>query len=82
MTVLSISLPELQDIADFVNIMSQFPHEAKLTVGSYSVDAKSLMGIFTLDREVPMLLETETNDPAEIAALEKALGKFLNKPVH
>lgn len=82
MTVLSISLPELHDIADFVSIMAQFPHEAKLTVGSYSVDAKSIMGIFTLDREAPMQLEAETNDPAEIEALQKALGKFLNKPVH
>ena len=81
MAALTVSLPELTDIAEFVNIMAQFPYEANLTVGNYSVDAKSIMGIFTLDREQPMLLETETEDSAAVDALTKALGKFLAKPV-
>jgi len=82
MAVLTVSLPELTDIAEFVNIMAQFPYEANLTVGSYSVDAKSIMGIFTLDREQPMLLETDAKDPAVVQALEQALCKFTAKPVH
>ena len=81
MAVLTVSLPELTDIAEFVNIMAQFPYEANLTVGNYSVDAKSIMGIFTLDREQPMLLETETDDANAVSALADALGKFLAKPV-
>ena len=82
MAVLTVSLPELTDIAEFVNIMGKFPYEAQLTVGSYSVDAKSIMGIFTLDREQPMLLETETNDSTAVSALAKALNKFTAMPVN
>lgn len=81
MAVLTVSLPELTDIAEFVNIMAQFPYEANLTVGSYSVDAKSIMGIFTLDREQPMLLETDAGDADAVEALAKALDKFSAKPV-
>ncbi|MBR5372594.1 MAG: HPr family phosphocarrier protein [Oscillospiraceae bacterium] len=82
MAVLTVSLPELTDIAEFVNIMARFPYEAHLTVGNYSVDAKSIMGIFTLDREQPMLLETETEDADAVEALAHSLGKFLVNPVH
>ncbi|MBR3267763.1 MAG: HPr family phosphocarrier protein [Oscillospiraceae bacterium] len=82
MAVMSVFLPEIADVAEFVNIMSQFPYEAQLHVGSYSVDAKSIMGIFTLDREQPLQLELRTNNEAALNQLSAGLGRFLYKPVH
>lgn len=82
MTVLTVFLPEIADVAEFVNIMSQFRFEAQLHVGNYSVDAKSIMGIFTLDREQPLRLEADTTDADEADRLNAALSKFLSKPVH
>jgi phosphotransferase system HPr-like phosphotransfer protein len=78
----TVYLPEIADVAEFVNIMSQFRFEALLQVGSYSVDAKSIMGIFTLDREQPLQLEAGTDDEAQIAKLTQAIGRFLFHPVH
>ena len=82
MSVMTVYLPEIADVAEFVNIMGQFPFEAKLHIGNYSVDAKSIMGIFTLDREQMLSLEAETSDAAELQRLQTAIGRFLAKPVH
>ena len=82
MFVTTIFLPEIADVAEFVNVMSRFPFEIQLHTGNYSVDAKSLMGIFTLDREQPIRLEAQVSDSAQIAKLETAIGRFLCHPVH
>ena len=82
MAVMWIYLPEIADVAEFVNIMSQFRYEAQLHVGNYSVDAKSIMGIFTLDREQPLQLELQTNNEEALSQLSERLGRFLCKPVH
>ena len=66
MYVTTVYLPEIADVAEFVNVMSQFRFEAQLHVGNYSVDAKSIMGLFTLDREQPLQLEAETQNESEI----------------
>jgi phosphotransferase system HPr-like phosphotransfer protein len=78
----TVYLPEIADVAEFVNIMSQFRFEALLQVGSYSVDAKSIMGIFTLDREQPLTLEAFVTEASEQEKLNQALGRFLYHPVH
>lgn len=77
MTAMTLSIPEIADVAAFVNIISRFPYEAKLHAGSYAVDAKSIMGIFTLDREQPVQLEVETTDAAELDRLHTALTPYL-----
>ena len=82
MYVTTVHLPEIADVAEFVNIMSRFRLEAQLHVGSYAVDAKSIMGIFTLDREQPIQLEAFVTDEAEQQKLNMALGRFLYHPVH
>ena len=82
MSEMTVYLPEIADVADFVNIMTGFPFEAQLHVGSYAVDAKSIMGIFTLDREHPVQLEAETTDETQLARLHTALAKYLTAPVH
>lgn len=78
----TVFLPEIADVAEFVNIMSQFRFEAQLHVGNYAVDAKSIMGIFTLDREQPIMLEAECSDEKQIEKLNEAIGRFLYHPVH
>ena len=82
MAVMSIFLPEISDVAEFVNIMARFPYEAQLHVGSYSVDAKSIMGIFTLDREQPLQLELQTTNEEAFSKLSSGLSRFLANPVH
>ncbi len=81
MSAMTIFLPEISDVSEFVNIMGHFPFEAKLKVGSYAVDAKSIMGIFTLDREQPVELVANTVDEQQEQSLTQAIGRFLFKPV-
>ena len=78
MSTMAVFLPAISDVTEFVNIMGRFPFEAQLTVGSYAVDAKSLMGIFTLDRERPIQLGAETTESDELSHLTEAIGRFLH----
>lgn len=82
MSTMAVFLPAISDVTEFVNIMGRFPFEAQLTVGNYAVDAKSLMGIFTLDREHPIQLVAETADSDELSRLTDAISRFLHHPVH
>ncbi len=82
MSTMTVYLPEISDVSEFVNIMGHFPFEAHLTVGSYAVDAKSIMGIFTLDREQPIQLVAKTEDESDLQQLARAIDRFLYKPVH
>lgn len=49
MKSLEITLLSINDVKDFVNIVSKYKYEIDLISGRYVVDAKSIMGIFSLD---------------------------------
>lgn len=50
-------LSSINDVKDFVNIVSKYDFDVDLTSGRYTVDAKSIMGIFSLDLSKPILVE-------------------------
>lgn len=49
MKTFNIMLKSINDVKDFVNISNRFDFDIDLTSGRYVVDAKSIMGIFSLD---------------------------------
>ncbi len=49
MKKINIKLSTIDDVKNFVNAVTLFNGEADLTSGRYVVDAKSIMGIFSLD---------------------------------
>ena len=49
MKTFMIKLNTLEDVRRFVNIVTAFEGEIDLKSGRYTVDAKSIMGIFSLD---------------------------------
>ena len=49
MKVFNIRLSTIEEVRNFVNIVSKYDYEIDLKSGRYVVDAKSLMGIFSLD---------------------------------
>ena len=53
MSRLNIMLKSVQDVKDFVRIVNDFPFDIDLSSGRYIVDAKSIMGIFSLDMTKP-----------------------------
>ena len=53
----TIQLKSINDVKDFVRLVNDFPYEVDLTSGRYIVDAKSIMGIFSLDLTKPIDVE-------------------------
>lgn len=61
----NILLNSINDVKEFVNIVSKYDFDINLTSGRYVVDAKSIMGIFSLNLSKPIKIEAECDDPGE-----------------
>ena len=70
MKTLKISLNSIDKVKAFVNEISKFDCDLDLVSGRYVIDAKSIMGIFSLDLSKPINL----NIHAEGAALDAILA--------
>ena len=67
MKTVQISLNSIGKVKSFVNTISQFDYDFDLISGRYVIDAKSIMGIFSLDLSKPIDLAIHTeNDISEI----------------
>ena len=60
MTCLRISLNSIGKVKSFVNAITQFDFDFDLISGRYVIDAKSIMGIFSLDLSKPIELAIHT----------------------
>lgn len=66
MKTLHIMLSSINDVKNFVNIVNKYDCEIDLTSGRYVVDAKSIMGIFSLDLTKPIKMEIHTENADSI----------------
>ena len=73
MKSIKISLEMAQRVKEFVNITQDYPYEILLKSGSFIVDAKSILGIFSLDLGQPVIVEAYSDD---CDALMEKLKKF------
>jgi len=62
MKAFNIILKSINDVKDFVNIVNKYEFDVDLTSGRYVVDAKSIMGIFSLDLSKPIKVEVHSED--------------------
>ena len=69
MTTKTISLNTIVDVKEFVNTVARYDFEVDLVSGRYVIDAKSIMGIFSLDLSKPIDLNIHAeNDVDSILA--------------
>ena len=54
MKTVQISLNSIDKVKSFVNDITKFDHDFDLVSGRYVIDAKSIMGIFSLDLSKPI----------------------------
>ena len=54
MKTVKISLNSIDKVKSFVNTISQYSFDFDLISGRYVIDAKSIMGIFSLDLSKPI----------------------------
>ena len=67
MKTVKISLNSIDKVKTFVNVINRFDAEFDLVSGRYVIDAKSIMGIFSLDISKPIDLNIHnTNNLDEI----------------
>lgn len=57
-----IRLSLVENVNKFVNIVARYPFEMDLRAGRHVVDAKSILGIFSLDLSKPIALEIYSDD--------------------
>ena len=75
-----IKLSFAEEVKTFVNAVNRYPYEMDLRAGRHVVDAKSILGIFSLDLSKPISLEIddESNHHAdEIQNLLNDIKPFL-----
>lgn len=77
MTNVQVRLSSIQDVRDFVDTVTKYNIDVDLSSGRYVVDAKSIMGIFSLDLLNPINLTAHTQDAAEEKALLEDLKPYI-----
>ena len=61
MKTVSISLDSIEKVKSFVNTISKYNFDFDLVSGRYVIDAKSIMGIFSLDLTKPIDLNIHSD---------------------
>ena len=77
MTTVKISLNSIDKVKSFVNELTKFDYDFDLVSGRYVIDAKSIMGIFSLDFSKTMDLNIHVED--DIDTVLKALDPYIIK---
>ncbi|MDE5616910.1 MAG: HPr family phosphocarrier protein [Clostridia bacterium] len=76
MKSITLLLNTTESVKSFVNIISQFDFDMDLRCGRYVVDAKSILGIFSLDLNRPVVLEVHSEDCDELI---KSISKYIHQ---
>lgn len=81
MKSVQISINTVDKVKAFVNDIKQFEYDFDLVSGRFVVDAKSIMGIFSLDLRKPICLNinTEDNTDAVLDVLSAYLIQNISK---
>ncbi len=62
----TIMLNDFESVKKFVDIANQKSYDIELLSGKYIVNAKSIMGVFSLDLTKPIVMVAHTESPAEL----------------
>ncbi len=76
MKIVKIKLVSIDDVKDFVRKSNELNCEADLSLGKYVIDAKSIMGIFSLDLSRELELSVHSDNCEDFIA---EIGKYIVK---
>jgi phosphotransferase system HPr-like phosphotransfer protein len=71
---IDIKFNSISEVKDFVDIVAGFNYDIDLVSGRYVIDAKSIMGIFSLDLNKPIKMVAYTEDPSQ---LKEAIKQYV-----
>ena len=79
--IIKIKLTNIQDVKDFIGTTSLLPIEAEVKSGKYNVDAKSLLGLLSLNlsKPVDLILKcTEESSSQRRENIQKSIELYLD----
>ena len=79
MKKIDIKLTMAENVKQFVNIVNKYDFDMDLRAGRHVVDAKSILGIFSLDLSRTITLEVQDADanPEQLEALLADIQPFV-----
>ncbi|MDD6790162.1 MAG: HPr family phosphocarrier protein [Lachnospira sp.] len=77
MKTVKISLNSIDKVKNFVNDISKFDVDFDLVSGRYVIDAKSIMGIFSLDLSKPIELNIHADEESDVDTILKVLKNYI-----
>ena len=75
MKTVKISLNSIDKVKSFVNEITKYDYDFDLVSGRYVIDAKSIMGIFSLD--VSKAIDLNIHDDDNIDEILKTLAPYI-----
>ena len=79
MTKVIIRLPSVRDVTNFVSAVSTCGCDIDIASDRYIIDAKSIMGIFSLDLSKPLELRIISDDENEISDVLGKIERFIDR---
>ena len=71
-----ISLNNIDGVKEFNSIVTQIDCDMDLMSGRYVIDAKSIMGVFSLDLSKPIEYVAHVEDGPALNEIKEQLAKF------
>lgn len=72
-----IKVDSVDKVKDFVKVTNKIVPDMDLIVGRYIIDAKSIMGIFSVDLTRKICLKIHSDNEKECTEIRKKLEKFI-----
>ena len=72
-----VKLDTIEKVKEFVNIISNYEEEILISCGKYIVDAKSILGVFSLNLSYDLSLSILTDDNKVRDKLHNDIEKFI-----
>lgn len=79
MITIPITLTKIEHVKSFVNDITPFPYTMDISSDRYVVNAKSIMGLFSLDLAKPLALHVHVEDNEDLSDLIDALEPYAVK---
>ena len=76
MKTANIRINTIEDVKNFVTTVTKCNYDVDIVSGRYAIDAKSIMGIFSLDLSKPLELRVHSDDCDKLLA---ELDKYIIK---
>lgn len=77
MCKVQIKLNTIEDVKKLVSDITEFECDFEIVSGRFVVDAKSIMGILSLDLSKKLMLVIQSDDEYKIDKIKDKIGRFI-----